>query len=318
MNLYKSNILAILTLACTIPMHADELSELISAISDRNEMEILVSNVTSTHNKNKHENFISYELDSGYINEIANAMTEAGAFSFILNTVSHSNKTTKQNYSTSYRQWMTNPLITTKGFFRPVPGIVTSNFGWRSEFNRMHHGVDLRLNIGDTVRAAMTGTVKKVGFDAKGYGHYVVLTHPDGMETLYGHLQYATAFAGQMIQIGTPLGIGGNTGNSTGPHLHFEARLNGVAIDPTMIFNFGNGSYEDYTEKTQSISENNQINAALGINHSLTSRRTYVVRQGDTPVTVAQRAGISVMRLCQLNMISDNEPLEVGRMLKLK
>lgn len=317
MKLTKFKLLAIISLACVVPTHADELSDLISAVASRNDMATLVTTVTSSMVQPNGMSSASHKLNSGYLNDIADVMTEDGALDFILNTVNHKNAP-KQNYSTSYRQWMTNPLITTKGFFRPVPGIVTSNFGWRSEFNRMHHGVDLRLNIGDTVRAAMTGTVKKVGFDAKGYGHYVVLTHPDGMETLYGHLQYATAFAGQMIQIGTPVGIGGNTGNSTGPHLHFEARLNGVAIDPTMIFNFGNGSYENYTEKTQSISENNQINTTLGINHSLTSRRTYVVRQGDTPVTVAQRAGISVMRLCQLNMISDNEPLEVGRMLKLK
>ncbi|MCM1489210.1 MAG: peptidoglycan DD-metalloendopeptidase family protein [Muribaculum sp.] len=317
MKLTKFKLLAIISLACVGTTHADELSDLISAVANRNDMATLVTTVTSSTVQPNGMSSVSHKLNSGYLNDIADVMTEDGALDFILNTVNHQNAP-KQNYSTSYRQWMTNPLITTKGFFRPVPGIVTSNFGWRSEFNRMHHGVDLRLNIGDTVRAAMTGTVKKVGFDAKGYGHYVVLTHPDGMETLYGHLQYATAFAGQMIQIGTPVGIGGNTGNSTGPHLHFEARLNGVAIDPTMIFNFNNGSYEDYTDKTQNISEKNQINTALGINHSLTSRRTYVVRQGDTPVTVAQRAGISVMRLCQLNMISDNEPLEVGRMLKLK
>lgn len=256
-----------------------------------------------------------------YLDDIAGVMTRNGAFDFILNATDDSrlSHNTKRRRNTSYRQWTTqSSILTSKGFFRPVPGAVTSNFGWREQFNRMHHGVDLRVNVGDTVRAAISGTVKKVGYDAKGYGNYVVLTHPDGMETLYGHLQFALAYAGQTVQLGMPVGIGGNTGNSTGPHLHFEARLNGVAVDPTMLFNFTAGPHVEYEDDTHTIAEQNKTKSLLPLGSSLGSRRTYVVRQGDTPVTIAQRAGISVMRLCQLNMIRDDEPLQTGRMLKLR
>lgn len=307
MKLNKISTTILLATACTLQVHADDLSDLISAVAG-NPVSEPVNIVTSP------------DFSTGYLDDIAGVMTEAGAFDFILNAESgnHGIASPKRHYSTSYRQWTKSRLITTKGFFRPVPGVVTSNYGWREQFNRMHNGVDLRLNVGDTVRAAISGTVKKVGYDAKGYGHYVVMSHPDGMETLYGHLQYSLAYAGQVIQLGMPVGIGGNTGNSTGPHLHFEARLNGVAVDPTMMFNFSPGSYENTDSETETLAEQNKTKSTLALGSSLGQRRTYVVRQGDTPVTVAQRAGISVMRLCQLNMIRDDEPLQTGRMLKLR
>lgn len=287
--------LIIIALACIPKIHADDLSDMIATIAADRTAETASS------------------INAGILGGIADAMTERGALDFIINSVSES-KT--QNLPQNYRQWSRGNLISTKGFMRPVPGIVTSNYGWRQEFNRMHHGVDLRLSVGDTVRAAMSGVVKKIGFDKNGYGHYVVLTHPDGMETLYGHLQYALAFTGQFIQIGLPVGIGGNTGNSTGPHLHFEARLNGIAVDPTMIFNFSTGAV-DYGQDMQRASKTQQTNTLL-MGNILPEKRTYIVREGDTPATIAHRAGISVMKLCQLNMISDTEPLQIGRMLKLK
>ncbi|MDE6290804.1 MAG: peptidoglycan DD-metalloendopeptidase family protein, partial [Muribaculaceae bacterium] len=207
------------------------------------------------------------------------------------------------------------PTLGRADFFRPVPGIITSNFGWRPKFNRLHHGVDLNLHIGDTVRAAVTGTVERISYDHDGYGHYVVMTHPDGMETLYGHLQYALVSQGQTIYAGQPIGIGGNTGNSTGPHLHFETRLGGVAVDPTLIFDFyGRNLYyaeERPTQKSRGPVYSHQ-------SKSLKKESTYIVRVGDTAESIARQAGISVMRLCQLNLLQQTEPLEIGRMLKLK
>ncbi|MDE7350929.1 MAG: peptidoglycan DD-metalloendopeptidase family protein [Muribaculaceae bacterium] len=202
-----------------------------------------------------------------------------------------------------------------RGFFRPVPGVITSRFGWRERFQRMHYGVDLHLNSGDTVRAALTGTVDRISYDHDGYGHYVVMSHPDGMETRYAHLQYALVTQGQQIYAGQPVGIGGSTGNSTGPHLHFETRLEGVAVDPTLLFDFdGSASYfadavKPSVPKGPTYSHQSK---------SLKKESTYIVRYGDTPESVARQAGISVMRLCQLNMLSQTEPLPVGRMLKLK
>lgn len=325
MNFNRILIATILSLACALGVHADELSDLISAVAGYPDASpVNTAAVSSMKHKAADSAGTESDIDPAmaYLEDIAGVMTRNGAFDFILNAMDDSRHSqgNKQRRNTSYRQWTTrSSILTSKGFFRPVPGAVTSNFGWREQFNRMHHGVDLRVNIGDTVRAAISGTVKKVGYDAKGYGNYVVLTHPDGMETLYGHLQFALAYAGQPVQLGMPVGIGGNTGNSTGPHLHFEARLNGVAVDPTMLFNFTAGSYDDeYEKETTDLAEQNKTKSLLPLGSSLGSKRTYIVRQGDTPVTIAQRAGISVMRLCQLNMIRDDEPLQTGRMLKLR
>ena len=207
------------------------------------------------------------------------------------------------------------PTLGRSDFFRPVPGIITSRFGWRPQFQRMHHGVDLALNIGDTVRAAVNGEVERIGYDACGYGHYVVLSHADGMETLYGHLQYPLTVRGQYVFAGQAVGIGGNTGNSTGPHLHFETRLDGIAIDPTLIFNF-HGSLIYYAEEPKKAASTTPVYSHQS--KSLRKESTYIVRYGDTPESVARQAGISVMRLCQLNLIKQSDPLTVGRMLKLK
>lgn len=123
-------------------------------------------------------------------------------------------------------------------FYRPVWGRVTSSYGFRPSFGRLHKGIDLALKTGDTVRAALPGVVAKVGYDARGYGNYVVLVHNNGMETRYAHLQGAITTPGQTLYAGEPLGLGGNSGNSTGPHLHFEVRYRGTALDPASLFNF--------------------------------------------------------------------------------
>lgn len=210
------------------------------------------------------------------------------------------------------------PTLGRADFFRPVPGVITSLFGWRESFHRVHHGVDLALHIGDTVRAAVSGTVELIAYDHDGYGHYVKMSHPDGMETIYGHLQYPIVAQGQYIYAGQPIGIGGNTGNSTGPHLHFEARIGGVAVDPMLIFDFYGGLRYLYAAEEPHPSPAPKTPTFSHQSKSLKKESTYIVRYGDTPESVARQAGISVMRLRQLNMLQDGEPLPTGRMLKLK
>ncbi len=139
---------------------------------------------------------------------------------------------------TSITRNITLPDYNPADFYRPVRGRVTSLYGFRPSFGRMHKGIDLSLNIGDTVRAALPGVVAKVAYDPGGYGHYVVLVHNNGMETRYAHLQAPIATTGAMLSAGDPLGLGGNSGNSTGPHLHFEIRYRGTAIDPSSLFIF--------------------------------------------------------------------------------
>lgn len=131
-------------------------------------------------------------------------------------------------------------VIDVTGYHMPVPGRVTSNYGWRPQFGRMHKGVDLALKVNDTVYAAFDGKVRLTNYEAKGYGNYVILRHPNGLETVYGHLNKHLVKPNQTVKAGDPIGLGGNTGRSTGPHLHFETRFMGYAINPAAIFDFAN------------------------------------------------------------------------------
>lgn len=130
--------------------------------------------------------------------------------------------------------------IDVTGFCAPVRGEVTSPYGWRPQFGRMHRGTDLRLSVGDTVRAAFDGKVRLTKYEARGYGYYVVIRHDNGLETVYGHLSRHLCKPNQRVKAGDPIALGGNTGRSTGPHLHFETRYLGLAVNPEAIIDFSN------------------------------------------------------------------------------
>lgn len=130
--------------------------------------------------------------------------------------------------------------IDVSGFVMPVKGPVTSPYGWRARFGRMHRGVDISLHVGDTVRSAFDGKVRLTKYEGKGYGYYVVVRHDNGMETVYGHLSRFLVRPNQRVRAGEPIALGGNTGRSTGPHLHFETRYLGLAINPAAIVDFEN------------------------------------------------------------------------------
>lgn len=125
------------------------------------------------------------------------------------------------------------------GFCFPVKNRKTSNYGWR--WNRGHHGVDIALHTGDPVHAAFSGTVR-IASRMGGYGKCVVLRHANGLETLYGHLSKINVQQGQQVAAGEVIGQGGSTGNSTGPHLHFECRFLYQTFDPEWILDFQNYS----------------------------------------------------------------------------
>ena len=128
------------------------------------------------------------------------------------------------------------PSYTHADFRMPVRGRLTSGYGYRPAFGKFHKGIDVSLNPGDTVRSALPGVVTRVAYDTGGYGHFVVVSHAGGIETLYGHLGSSIVSPGDKLVSGSPLGIGGLSGNSTGPHLHFETRYRGSALDPISWF----------------------------------------------------------------------------------
>ena len=116
--------------------------------------------------------------------------------------------------------------------------LITSNYGPR--WGRQHAGLDIKVYIGDTIRAAFDGKVRISAFNGSGYGYYIVIRHPNGLETLYGHMSKLIAKENQIVRAGDVIGLGGNTGRSTGSHLHFETRILGKAINPALMFDFPN------------------------------------------------------------------------------
>jgi hypothetical protein len=120
-------------------------------------------------------------------------------------------------------------------FCFPVRNTKTSNYGWRWE--RGHHGVDIRLTTGEPVHSAFSGVVR-IASRMGGYGNCVVIRHPNGLETLYGHLSKINVQPNQPVAAGDIIGLGGSTGRSTGPHLHFECRFLYQTFDPEWILDF--------------------------------------------------------------------------------
>ena len=137
-----------------------------------------------------------------------------------------------------YNEW-DNELTHYSGSILPdETRVITSNFGAR--WGRQHKGLDIKVYIGDTIRAAFSGKVRIVKYEPRGYGKYVVIRHYNGLETYYGHMSKQLVRENEEVKAGDPIGLGGNTGRSTGSHLHFETRLCGVALNPALMFDFRN------------------------------------------------------------------------------
>ena len=118
---------------------------------------------------------------------------------------------------------------------RPVPGAISSGFGPRVHpihgYTLMHNGVDMNGGSGQTIVAASSGTIIFAGVKG-GYGNTIMVDHGGGMVTLYAHQSEFAVSAGQSVKRGQTIGYVGSTGVSTGPHLHFEVRINGNPVDP--------------------------------------------------------------------------------------
>ena len=160
-----------------------------------------------------------------------------------------------------------------RGFCMPTDSrVLTSNFGAR--WGRQHKGLDIKVYIGDTIRAAFSGKVRIVRYEARGYGKYVVIRHYNGLETIYGHMSKQLVTEDQEVRAGEPIGLGGNTGRSTGSHLHFETRLCGVALNPALMFDFRNQDVvDDYYMFRRSSYEHESVaaNRLRGVGNKYTS-----------------------------------------------
>ena len=245
-------------------------------------------------------------------------------------------------------------VLDVRHYVMPIKGnYVTSHYGYRPQFGRTHKGVDLRSAIGDTVYSAFSGRVRLTRFDRGGYGFYVIVRHENGLETIYGHLSRFLVKPDQYVKAGQPIALSGNTGRSTGPHLHFETRFMGYAINPEAIFDFGNrcthtDSYtfskanytkaRDYApskryssvkkaaaDEKETASKKRAANKEQPVASTRkstresrdNSRSTYKVREGDNLTKIARDNGMSVSQLKKLNgLTSDN--VTAGKILRVK
>ena len=189
---------------------------------------------------------------------------------------------------------------------------VTSKYGPRRR--RMHKGIDLKVLKGDTIRAAFNGKVRIKAFERRGYGYYVVLRHPNGLETIYGHLSKILVDENQIVRAGETIGLGGNTGRSTGSHLHFETRFLGQAINPAEIIDFENGVPHQDTYVFHNIKINGRRS---NIYTSSSDRLVYHrVKSGDTLGKIARIYGTSVSELCRLNGLKSTSLLRIGQSIR--
>ena len=205
-------------------------------------------------------------------------------------------------------------------YHMPIEGRITSRYGYRPRFRRMHYGIDLGLSVGATVRAAFSGKVRLTKYERRGYGFYVIVRHDNGMETVYGHLSRFLVKPDQRVEAGQPIALGGNTGHSTGPHLHFETRFMGIAINPEAIFDF-----ENKTTHTDSYTFNkNSYNKSR--NYAPTNRKssgrsygsTHKIRQGETLGAIAARYGTTVAKLQRLNGLGKSTNIRAGKTIRVK
>lgn len=218
--------------------------------------------------------------------------------------------------------------IDLRGFHMPTPSRkVTSNYGYRPAFRRMHRGLDIKVYTGDTISAAFDGKVRVVNYEASGYGYYVVIRHDNGLETIYGHLSKQLVKTNDVVKAGDPIGLGGDTGRSFGSHLHFETRLLGVAIDPSLLFDFANqdvtGDYYVFHNSEKNNAQPNIAEKTPNRKASARGKRTasggshfYKVKKGENLYSIATKLGISLDKLCANNRISKKTLIRPGQILK--
>lgn len=226
--------------------------------------------------------------------------------------------------------------------------MVTSHYGYRRSFRRQHYGTDIKVFVGDTIRAAFSGKIRVVEYERKGYGKYVIIRHPNGLETVYGHMSKHLVTPNQIVKAGDPIGLGGNTGRSTGSHLHFETRFLGQFIDPEKIFDFEaqdvKGDYylfcstgtgimlagrdvvggeEEMDEATAEAMLAKEAESEAFQKQKMAEMRAkqraqvHKVRSGETLSAIAKKCGTSIDNLCRKNNIKRTTILRVGQILKV-
>lgn len=196
--------------------------------------------------------------------------------------------------------------VKNNSFVFPFKNYVTSGFGPRRWL--FHYGIDIKLAKGDSVLAAMDGVVRVVKYDRRGFGNVVVIRHPLGLETIYGHLSKVLVGNNQKVKAGELIGLGGSSGRSTGTHLHFETRYHGEPFDPNCFADFS----------TSTLKHDTLLISRANFEYLIEMRKAKfcTIKKGDTLGKIAKRYHTSVRQLCSLNNISSKTLIRPGRPLR--
>jgi murein DD-endopeptidase MepM/ murein hydrolase activator NlpD len=205
--------------------------------------------------------------------------------------------------------------IDLRNYAMPTPSTkITDIFGYRPNRRRLHQGMDIKVQTGDTIYAAFDGKVRITSYQRRGYGYYVVIRHNNGIETLYAHLSKRLVNVNHNVKAGEPIGLGGNTGRSSGSHLHFETILMGKSIDPALMFDFKNqrmtGESYMYRKPGTKYIENGKVKIAGP------EKKYHKVKSGDTVEKIARKYGVSQKRIFELNGLKPNSIIRPGQSLR--
>ena len=215
-----------------------------------------------------------------------------------------------------------------ESYHYPYIGRITSRYGPRK--GRAHQGLDLGLKTGDPIYATFDGKVR-ISKAAGDYGNLVVIRHNNGLETYYAHLSQRDVEVGDWVVAGQQIGLGGSTGRSTGPHLHYEVRYKGQSFDPERIIDFNNGDlrrdelllkrrhFSIYSKYEQDFGDEEEVAKQEEAERKAAAAVQYhTVRSGDTLGAIARKYGTSVSRICQLNGIKSTSILRIGQKLRVR
>jgi hypothetical protein len=223
------------------------------------------------------------------------------------------------------------PLVgDTSGFVIPCPGWLQGGFGWRHGYR--HNAVDIDLKTGDTVVSAFDGIVRYSGWNVGGYGNLVIIRHYNGLETYYAHLSKLQCKINESVKAGQLIGLGGSTGRSYAPHLHFETRYKDNPFDPQYIIDFETKKLKADTvvffplifthiPQASPATGNTSGTYSQASDYSLqnvSDADVHIVKSGDTLWAISNKYGVSIKHLCSLNGITEFTTLKLGQKLRIK
>ncbi len=191
-----------------------------------------------------------------------------------------------------------------RGFTLPVYGKLFRGFTYS------HKGLDIKLNKGDTIRSAFDGVVRYAKYNRGGFGNLIIIRHYNGLETYYGHLSKIKVKVNEVVKSGDMVGLGGSTGRSRGPHLHFEVRYKDIPLDPMRMIDYDN---QKLIANTFPV-----VKRVFYPNDHVANAQVVKIKSGDTIGKLARKYHTSVKEICAMNKIKPTTTLRIGRTIRVR